>query len=257
MREYRRWTEKEGSGYRYNPLINYKVETDIGPMNVVCPHCGALKWKGERGNASMCCSDGKVRLPPLQELPELLRSLVVDSTHVHSKHFLSNARAYNSAFMMTSFGVQKEARMEGFQPTFRVQGQIYHLIGSLLPVEGAQEQFLQLYFVSDERSQVAMRMSHFSNLKEDLVRDLQRMLHRVNPLVKELKTCLDTHIREQDTHQIVIRADRVPRGEHPGRYNAPAVDEVAAILVGEKCPPRDIVLKKRDGALRRIAETHR
>jgi len=32
---------------------------------------------------------------------------------------------------------------------------------------------------------------------------------------------------------IVIKADKVPPGEHAGRYNAPTVNEVAIIMVGD------------------------
>lgn len=38
---------------------------------------------------------------------------------------------------MTSFRA-KEIREGNFMPTFKVQGQVYHLIGNLLPAEGAQ-----------------------------------------------------------------------------------------------------------------------
>lgn len=32
-------------GFNYNPLIDYK--TDIGSVNIVCPHCKAINWKSE------------------------------------------------------------------------------------------------------------------------------------------------------------------------------------------------------------------
>jgi len=56
---------------------------------------------------------------------------------------------------MTSFG-EKEIREGNFMPTFKVQGQIYHFIGSLLPSEGAQPEFSQIYFVS-RADQVSLR----------------------------------------------------------------------------------------------------
>lgn len=253
--DYRRWANKEGSAFRYDPLINYKVAVDIGAMDVPCTHCGALKWEDETSK-SMCCGGGKVRLPPLRDLPELLNSLIIENVNSErSKHFLSNIRPYNAAFVMTSMRA-KEERQGGFMPTFRVQGQMYHRIGPLLPNEGAAEQFLQLYFVANEGNQLAMRMSHFRDLRQDLVRELQQMLHAVNPLVRELKTCLDSHLTE-DTHQIVIRADRIPQGEHPGRHHAPTAEEIAVLLVGQEHGKRDIVLKRRGGGLQRISETHR
>ncbi|GFV33862.1 uncharacterized protein TNCV_692351 [Trichonephila clavipes] len=36
---------------------------------------------------------------------------------------------------------------------------------------------------------------------------------------------------QNDNYQIVIKADKVPLGEHAGRFNAPTVDEVAVIMV--------------------------
>lgn len=48
---------------------------------------------------------------------------------------------------MTSFGVMNIVRYGNFMPTFKVQGQMYHQIGSLLPVLDEDLQFLQIYFM--------------------------------------------------------------------------------------------------------------
>ena len=40
---------------------------DLGPMNIVCKHCGALKWKAE--NKALCCANGQVQLPPIPDQP--------------------------------------------------------------------------------------------------------------------------------------------------------------------------------------------
>ena len=59
-------------------------------------------------------------------------------------------------------------------------------------------------------------------------------------------------------HEIIIRADKTPTGEHPRRYNAPSASEVAAIIVeGTEANFRDIVLSQRNGSLKRVNETHR
>lgn len=49
---------------------------------------------------------------------------------------------------MTSFGAQV-VREEGWMPTFKVQGQVYHRIGFLLSEETSTPKFLQLYFIAD------------------------------------------------------------------------------------------------------------
>ena len=60
-----------------------------------------------------------------------------------------------------------------------------------------------------------------------------------------------------DTHKIVIFTDKTPIDEHVRRYNAPTIDEVAIVIVGDQFLPRDIILQKRNAQLVRIAETHR
>ena len=90
----------------------------------------ARKWKEE--SAGMCCSSGKTHLPPLQPPPEPLRTYLKGETR-DAKQFLANVCKYNAAFQMTSFG-GKVCKESGYMPTFKVQGQIYHLMGSMLPV---------------------------------------------------------------------------------------------------------------------------
>ena len=60
-----------------------------------------------------------------------------------------------------------------------------------------------------------------------------------------------------DTHKIVISAHKTPTGQQVRRYNAPTIDEVAIVMVGDQFLPRDIILNKRNAQLVRIAETHR
>ena len=43
-----------------------------------------------------------------------------------------------------------------------------------------------------------------------------------------------------DTHKIVISADKTPPGQ-VRRYNAPTIDEVAIVMVGDQFLPRDII----------------
>lgn len=157
---------------------------------------------------------------------------------------------------MTSFGATKIVREAGFMPTFKIQGQIYHRIGSLLPLPGKDSKFLQIYFMGNNESEVNQRQTICRETKREIITALQNLFHERNHLVRLLKTAL---VRmPSDDHQVVIRADRTPAGEHQGRYNAPVVDEVAIMMVGsEQCDHRDIVLYRRDENLQRIAETHK
>ncbi|GFU18819.1 uncharacterized protein TNCV_1085611 [Trichonephila clavipes] len=54
---------------------------------------------------------------------------------------------------------------------------------------------------------------------------------------------------QNDNYQIVIKADKVPLGEHAGRFNAPTVDEVAVIMVGDPVDKRSIKITRRDNTI--------
>ena len=64
-------------------------------------------------------------------------------------------------------------------PTFKVQGQVYHLIGNLLPAESAQPNFLQIYFVF-HADQVLLRLNLNPTLQIDLIDALQTYHHDHN-----------------------------------------------------------------------------
>ena len=104
--------------FQYDCTIDYSSHpfVRIGSMEVVCVHCGALKFAGE--TPGLCSLSGKVKLPLLPSPPEPLHSLLCGETQ-ESRHFLSNAPRYNLCFQMTSFraNIIEEC---GFNPTFKV-----------------------------------------------------------------------------------------------------------------------------------------
>ncbi|GFS75575.1 uncharacterized protein TNCV_3425201 [Trichonephila clavipes] len=61
-----------------------------------------------------------------------------------------------------------------------------------------------------------------------------------------------------DDYKVVIHPDRVPRGEHERRFNAPTTNEIAAVVVSsERTASRDIVIQAQDGRLTRVPDTRR
>ena len=124
---------------------------------------------------------------------------------------------------MTSFGADKEVTEHGYMPTFKVQGQVYHTIGSLLPMAGEEAKFLQIYFIGDPKYQAKRRGQVIPGTRLPIIRSLQDMLHQNNYLVYSFKYAFENHTgREFD---IVINPDKVPSGEHRRRFNAPVVSE--------------------------------
>ena len=249
------WKVKANSGMAYNAHMAYEVDSAValGTMSHKCQWCNALKWQEEA--PGMCCSAGKVQLPPFETLPEPLYSLLMDC-HPEHNHFMDRIRKYNGCFQMTSFGA-KQVVVDGFMPTFKVQGQVYHLVGGLLPAPYQDPQFLQLYFVGEDEREMRLRCGNFPDVKQGLVKQLQRMIHDVNGYIKNLKTTLDRMPLTCNKFEVVIHADRKPAGAHGGRFNAPTENEVALVLVGQQFEQRDIVLQSHDNKLRRISEIHR
>ncbi|KAL8592527.1 hypothetical protein ACOMHN_030212 [Nucella lapillus] len=236
------WENTMMSAFHYDYNIDYETNTKvaIGKMDQVCTHCGALKWKRE--TPGMCCAGGKVRLPPFGIPPVPLKSLLT-GTSPDSKNFLDNLRNYNNCFQMTSFGVTKEfVREQGFIPTFKVHGQVYHSIGSLLPAPGNEPEFLHIYFMGNDQEQAEQRSSVVPGLRQDIVFNLQEMLHTSKTTLDRMPT---------DEMRVNIHANRAPQSEHE-----PTTDEVAILIVSQQFEKRDIVIQKRDSSLQRVSETH-
>lgn len=125
----------------------------------------------------------------------------------------------------------------------------------MLPVPDADHKFLQIYFMGNQDAEVDTRCGHNPTVKRTIVQQLQTFLHENNELVKVFKTALDR--MPSDSHNIIIRADKTPAGEHARRFNSPTIDEVAIVVVGENLQSRDIVLHRRSNELKRVYETHR
>ena len=138
----------------------------------------------------------------------------------------------------------------------QIQGQIHHRIGSLLPLEDARHKFLQIYFMGNMEEQLDRRQEINTAVKRATLHDLQHLLHEHHALVRLFMTALER--MPNDDYKVVIRADKRPTGTHERTFNAPTIDEVAILIVGENLERRDIALARRDtGQIQQICETHR
>ncbi|XP_067930983.1 uncharacterized protein [Watersipora subatra] len=205
----RRRAWAENFALDYNPVTQYRVHQNsfMGRMSKKCSRCNALRWKDER--PGICCNNGKVRLRPLSEdIPPVLTHLF-QGANPDSEHFLGNIRKYNSCFQMTSFGA-KTIDEPGFNPNFKVQGQVYHLIGSLLPIPGEQPQFLQINFMGDQQAEAERQRGIVEGVRLNVIRELQDVLHEINKYVRDFKTARERLPENTDDLRIVIHADKHP-----------------------------------------------
>jgi hypothetical protein len=135
-------------------------------------------------NRSFCCSNGKVDLQPFQPLPEIIEALLL------KPDFISNIRAYNQMFSFTSLGVNLDDRFSHGIHNFRIQGQLFHAIGSL---DRSTPKFAQLYII-DHQQALATRKSIFKELNNNYIHMLQVMMEQCNPFVsafQRVKEILD------------------------------------------------------------------
>lgn len=141
-----------------------------GPPSMECQFCKAKLWFEERVEKfkrindvkfTLCCQKGKVKLPFLQGPPQLLMSLMFGKDE-RSNHYKENIRAYNNMFSFTSIGgkIQSLITDSSGPPQFILTGQNYHRIGSLLPEDGCQPKFAQLY-IYDTQNEVHNRIKKF------------------------------------------------------------------------------------------------
>lgn len=116
--------------------------------------------------------------------------------------------------------------------TFRIEGAIYHKMGSLLPNNNEPAKFAQIYFLGPNE-QLNRRNQIFSELSMNLCRSIQQILYEFNPYVHIFDHASQYLNRHPDNElSIVFFEHKITQTTDIRRYNAPTVNEVAAIIVG-------------------------
>ncbi|XP_019179625.1 PREDICTED: uncharacterized protein LOC109174851 [Ipomoea nil] len=209
--------------------------SDIGDQTYSCHHCGAMFWLEERVNKSsgvrnpkisLCCSHGKIKLSHPNIPPMAIRTI-------------NNGSA---------------------PPTFRLHGQNFHLMGSLLPQSGERPKFAQLY-IYDTQNEINNRLSALgedestTTMHREIVQDIKYALDENNVLVKSFrmaKTGMESNHRADIKIKLISKRNKDAR-----TYNLPQVGEVAALIVGDLDPnmgERDILVESKAGHFQRITE---
>ena len=160
-------------------------------MDQICIHCGAKFWIDDKDHNSsqaspsfaICCVGGKVSLPPLLKPPSYILDLYTSSSS-DAALFRKNIRGYNNILACTSFGANIDERFQGQGVSnFRIHGQVYHRIGSLLPENEHFPAFAQLY-IYDTEHENENRQSIMQDLNNDILLNLQNMLDECNPYIR-------------------------------------------------------------------------
>ncbi|XP_046868470.1 uncharacterized protein LOC124460918 [Drosophila willistoni] len=107
--------------------------------------------------------------------------------------------------------------------------------------ERVTTRFLYNFIEQAEERAIVILLENFLEDHNQLI----QLIKRVSPRL------------QNDNYQIVIKPDKAPLGKHAGRFNAPTVDEVAVIMVGDPVDKRSIKITRRDNTVGSISDLHR
>lgn len=180
----------------------------------------------------------------LEDLPELPPTMMhlFNSDDAVSKHFRKKIRQFNAGMAMASFQANERTVMRGLPGAYKVVGQVYRRIGSLMPDDNSNAKCLQVYFL-DPDYQASLRATRYSAEGAGPNQMDVQIFQRIhNSLTQEAhNTYISSFLTvsewiQQSGHnpeEISIELHETERpsgGQHPGRYHMPTAPEVSILL---------------------------
>ncbi|KAH1246385.1 hypothetical protein GmHk_06G016479 [Glycine max] len=243
---------------------------DIGDPVWKCIHCKAIIWYDERINKdkqsknprfALCCGDGKIELPLLEDPPQPMRQLLSDSNSTQSKHFQANIRSYNLMFAFTSPGTKVDTRYNTGKgpPTF------YNMVKGIILLETSYlclithpSLYSYIFMILRTKLKTGLPKTHKNKdiLDEDIIIGIKNMLDKHNRYTQKFRMARD---KVQSSLVCDLKLKLISDKQSDGRlYNLPNTIEVVALIVGEEHTgnKRDIIIERQSGSLKRINELH-
>lgn len=241
-------------------LHESQIEPDyLGKFDLECPYCKALYYSCERPSYNKCCKSGAMILPGMDTPPKELCSLFDYTDKAHASEFHEKIRAINMAFSFASTGEKgldkRLANMKGGVYVYRINNTIHHFMGSLLPVEGEERKFSQLYIYDNTDDSVAARCKLFPKISSNLMTKIEICLRTNNKFIQEYRQ-VGKDLINRPNYRMVIRDD-FPNMDLRV-YNQAAPNQVAGILPSgsNMMLPRDIIIQRTDKKIVRISHKH-
>ncbi|OMO99938.1 DNA helicase PIF1, ATP-dependent [Corchorus olitorius] len=210
-------------------------------------------------------TQGLIQLPsPRVTPPYLYYLLKYEEQDGLQQHFRMYIRLYNSMFQFTSFGAYIDNTINaGLGPfVFRINKQIYHRIGTLLPVQGCRPKFCQLY-IYDTQNENENRVNAIagdgdsSTINRNIIQGLMFMFDELNEVAKAFRNARD---RFEENSEINMRLRLIcSRDETQRNYIAPTSTNIAGLIVGNESEgymERDIIVDHRSDGLQTISNLH-
>ncbi|KAH7665557.1 DNA helicase protein [Dioscorea alata] len=190
---------------------------------------------------------------------------VLNSRHqIRNSKFKEQIRIYNSLFQFTSLGgiVDNSINQRPGPYVFKLSGQNYHRMGSLLPFARQTSKFAQLYMIELD-AELDCRMSCFrfndgiQGLDNDIVCELRNMLDEYNEIVKVFRSAREVHMQFRELPVRIKLIANQNKKDH--NYSAPSVPKIAALIVGDignNDQGRDTIVEHKQEGLKRISDLH-
>jgi len=236
-------------------------------LTVFCPYCHALHFDCEKLTSSwvnhpkfgMCYLQGQIQLPSLQPLTGILHNYLTGDDY-SSREFHNNIRQYNAAFAMTSVGVKidNSVTRQSSPYCFKIQGELHHLTGALLPYGNQTPIYVQIYIL-DTAEQLNIRRANNNNLDPMVMDNLQTMLLDNYPYIGHYRHAYEL-IREklvEEQEEITIRL-HVNLQQDQRTHNLPTAEEIAVIIpedgIHHALDNRNVVLRAKGEQLEQISQ---
>ena len=129
---------------------------DLGVLQVPCPYCKALHFKGE---IRRCCDNGKVQLPEWKKPVGILMELFEQETKIARAH-LKYINALNTLLSFASKQFDTEELPGKGVPIVKVKGTIIHAASPARPRPGVDPAFGSLHTFADFKEATAFRMAN-------------------------------------------------------------------------------------------------
>eukprot|EP00980_Cylindrotheca_fusiformis_P001154 scaffold319_cov97-Cylindrotheca_fusiformis.AAC.14 len=204
-----------------NPLFS------CGRLVFQCEHnCGALHFENET-TTHFCCVGGKGSHETMQSIPAFLEALL------RNRHFRTHIRAYNCTFQIATMGSTLRKTdpnsfyaADNFPFHIRVHGMIYHSIPPVLPREGVQPRFAQLYIIDNALDQIIVNSkANNYDLDQAVANTILQFLKRNNPWAIAISRNVRKFMVEQNFHNV-----RLDIQNGTGQFTAPSADDIAGFI---------------------------
>jgi hypothetical protein len=176
-----------------------------------------------------------------------------------STKFQRQIRSYNNALSFASLGATIDDEVQGHKGvyTFKIGGALYHNLPEEVPASKLDAKFAQIYVIGGNDAKEAAMRKHKCGVNVDskILLQLQHFISENNSYAQFYRT-VNQELDCNPAATFVLRALNDP-SKNPNTYNQPRVDEIGFVLDTfdeEKISPRDIVLHKLNGGIKRVTD---